>query len=104
MLIRIALTDINVNAYFPPILPLEERIIEGGTGSLITFIDLPIGGASSSVHYTLEVDKGTQVNTPRVGEVVVASGKDSDGRLVVPSGKLETVSVGPPAIFRGPYK
>ena len=27
MLSRVALTDINVNVYFPPIIPLEEPII-----------------------------------------------------------------------------
>jgi hypothetical protein len=103
MLVRTALTDINVNVYFPPILPLEEPVIREGTGSLLTFIDLPIGGPPS-IRYTLQVDKGTQVNKPRVGEVVVASGKDSDGRLVALPGKLETVSLGPPVIFQGPYE
>ena len=103
MLVRTELTDINVNVYFPPILPLEEPVIREGTGVLLTSIDLPIGG-SPSVRYTLQVDDGTQVNKPRIGEVVVASGRDSDGRLIALPGKLKTVSVGPPVIFQGPYE
>lgn len=106
MIIRTALTDINVNVYFPyfpPRLPLDEPVIREGTGFLLTFIDLPIG-APAIVRHTLEVDGGTQVNKPRVGEVVVASGRDSDGRLLAIPGKLDTVSVGPPTIFRGPYE
>jgi hypothetical protein len=102
MFVRVALTDINVQVYFPPILPILERIINGGTGFLTLAIDLPVGGVSS-VTYTLEVNNGTQINAPRVGEVVVASGKDSEGRQVVPPVKLETVSVGPPAVFRGSH-
>ena len=100
MIIRTALTDINVNVYFPPILPLEEPVIRQGTGVLLTFIDPPVGGPATG-RFILEVDSGTQVNKPRVGEVVVASGKDSDGRLVAIPGKLETLSVGPPTVFRG---
>ncbi len=102
MLVRIALTDINVKVSFPPILPLEELIIQGGTGFLIIAIDLPLGGVSS-ITYTLEVNNGKQINAPRVGERVVATGKDSDGRQVVPPVRLDTVSVGPPAVFRGSH-
>jgi hypothetical protein len=107
MLTRVALTDINVHEYlsiptqFGPG-PVEEPIIEGGTGSLTTVMVL-INGATS-VHYVLEVDTGARVNPLFIGEVVVATGKNSDGKTVDLPAPLETASVGPPAIFRGPYK
>ena len=106
MLIRVALTDINVNAYLPPVagVTTEEPIIRGGTGSLTTVVELPVGLGVPSVQYILEVDTGSRVNTPRIGAVVAASGDGSDERRVVLPGPLETVSIGPPAIFRGPHK
>jgi hypothetical protein len=106
MLIRAALTDITVNAYLPPAAgaTTEEPIIRGGTGSLTTVVELPVGLGVPSVQYILEVDTGTRVNAPRIGEVVAASGDGNDERRVVLPGPLETVSAGSPAIFRGPYK
>jgi len=92
------ITDIAVKVSFPAILPIEEVIIEGGTGTFSIF------EWDGKVHYVLEVETGTRVNKLRIGEIVVASGKDSAGRVVVPSGPLETVSVGTSAVFRGPYK
>ncbi|MBV9578851.1 MAG: hypothetical protein JO057_09700 [Chloroflexi bacterium] len=90
--------DITVKVSFPPILPLEELVITGGSG-VLTVIDNLL---TNNVQYVLEVKSGTRVNQPRIGEVVVASGKDSDGRTVAIPRPLATVSVGPPAIFRGP--
>lgn len=70
---------------------------------MTTVINSAFGTGVPGVRHILEVDTGTRVNAPRIGEVVVASGKDSDGRMVVVPGPLETVSIGPPAIFRGPH-
>jgi hypothetical protein len=94
----IKLTDIAVKAYFPPNTPLEEQIIANGTGTLT------VSDFSGGVHYYLQVDGGTRVNLLRMGEVVTASGKDPENRLVAPAEPLETVSVGTPALFRGPVR
>jgi hypothetical protein len=96
-LFRVPLTDVLVKRWFAAILPLEEILIQGGTGVLTVFED------GHSIHYYLEVTGGSRPNTLSLGEVVVASGKDSAGTTVVPSGRLETVNAGTPAIFRGPY-
>jgi hypothetical protein len=92
------LTNIAVTAYFPPTLPLEEQIITNGTG-VLTVCDF--GG---QVRYYLQVEGGTRVNKLRLGEVVTVSGKDADNRVVAPSGPLETVQDGTPALFRGPVQ
>jgi len=96
-LFRVPLTDITVKKWFPPILPLVELLIEGGTGVLTVFED------GKSFHYYLELTGGTRPNLLSLGEVVVASGKDSAGTTVVPSGRMETVNAGTTAVFRGPY-
>jgi len=96
-LFRVPLTDIFVKKWFPPILPLEELLIEGGQGVLTVFED------GHSIHYYLEVAGGSRPNPLSLGEVVVASGKDGLGTTIVPSGRLETVNAGTPAVFRGPY-
>jgi hypothetical protein len=79
-------------------LPLEELLITGGTG-VLTLVFF-----TGKVRYSLEAGDGRRVNQLRVGEVVTASGKDSDGRLVAIPQPLETVSLGPPTLFRGPYQ
>jgi hypothetical protein len=94
----VPLTDITVRKWFPPILPLEEILIEGGTGVLTVYDELP--GPS---HFYLEVTDGKRPNRLALGEVVVASGKDSAGITIAPSGRMETVDKGKPAVFRGPY-
>jgi hypothetical protein len=83
---------------------LEEILIEKGTGVLTLFEDTGIrvlGGPY--VHYYLEVASGSRLNVLSLGEVVLASGKDSAGATIVPSGRMETVNAGTPAVFRGPY-
>jgi len=91
----VKLTEITVKAYFPPNVPLEEQIITNGVGFL-TMSDF-----NGEIHYYLEVDGGTRVNQLRLGEVVTATGKDLDHRLVV-TAPMETINPGTPAVFRGP--
>jgi hypothetical protein len=93
--VTVKLTDITVKAYFPPNLPLEELIVTNGAGFL-TMSDF-----NGKVHYYLEVDGGTRLNPLRLGEIVTASGKDPDHRLVAPTAPMETVNAGTPAVFRG---
>lgn len=89
------LTGIVVQAYFPPPMQVEEQIINDGTG-VVTFNDL-----SGQVHYYLRIDGGKIVNKPRLGELVTASGKDQDNRLVA-VGPMECVDDGNITRFRGP--
>lgn len=94
---RVPLTNIFVKRWFPPVLPIEEFLIEDGTGVLTVFED------GHRIHYYLEVESASRPNLLYLGEVVFGGGKDSAGRTVVPSGRMETVNVGTPVVFRGPY-
>lgn len=93
---KIKLTNISVNAYFPPTEPISEALIEGGEGSLTIAV---IG--TQVVRQILEVQGGKRVNPLRLGQPVRGSGKDPEGKIVYTL-VLETVETGELAQFRGP--
>ena len=94
----VKLTDVNVNVYFPPILPIMEELIKNASGSL-TLFDEFIG----SIRYSLQVDwrKENLIVIPRVGEVVTVTAKSEGRRVGIPV-PLKTESVGEDtALFSG---
>jgi hypothetical protein len=93
---KIDLTNISVDAWFPPEEPLSEQLIRGGTGvyTISTF--------GTSVGYYLEVSTGDRVNPLRLGQAVRATGFDSEGKPVS-TVVMETTGTGAPAMFKGPY-
>ncbi len=93
----VKLTDLTVKAWFPPTQPLEEPLIENATGTYTASI------FGTSVGYYLQVDHGTRVNPLRLGQPVVAVGKDPEGKWVT-SEVLETTDTGEVAMFKGPYE
>jgi hypothetical protein len=90
------LTNLQVDAYFPPTEPLVEQLIQGGTGVYTVSI------FGRSIGYYLQVDSGTRVNPLRLGQPVRARGTDPEGKPIITE-VLETTSTGTPAMFKGPY-
>jgi hypothetical protein len=90
------LTNLQVDAYFPPTEPLVEQLIQGGTGVYTISI------FGRSIGYYLQVDSGTRVNPLRLGQAVRARGTDPEGKPIITE-VLETTSTGTPAMFKGPY-
>lgn len=90
------LTNLQVNAYFPPTEPISEQLIKDGTGIYTVSI------FGRSIGYYLEVDTGIRVNPLRFGQPVRAQGSDPEGKPIITE-ILETTNTGKPALFKGPY-
>jgi hypothetical protein len=90
------LTHLQVDAHFPPTEPIEEQLIEGGTGVYTVSI------FGRSIGYYLQVDSGARVNPLRLGQPVRARGRDPEGKPIITE-VLETTGTGTPALFKGPY-
>jgi hypothetical protein len=82
------MTDVTVRAYFPPIIPIEELIIQNGTGQATTFDFTGTASYEVRVNWT-----ATPINKLRLGEVVVVTGKDNDQRTVLIPVPLKTVRI-----------
>lgn len=90
------LTNLQIDAWFPPNEPLSEPLVTGGSGTYTVSI------FGTSIGYYLELDSGTRMNPLRLGQPVRARGTDPEGKPVVTE-VLETTGTGTPASFKGPY-
>jgi hypothetical protein len=126
--VAISLKNVTVGAYFPSQLPIEETLIQDGTGSLtITFLPpppfppapIPTPGprpeaASGSpqvstsnvvwrgLRYYLQVKGGQRPSPLRLGQLVKVTAVDQEGKPVRMLTPLETTGVGDVALFSGP--